>query len=159
MAHAGPTMPRPTLADPDTCASLRQRLQALRPDTPRRWGTLTAHEMLCHVADAADAVLDPEGKRPEVGAKPIIKWIALRSGLPWPKGFQAPTRIDQRKGGTPPVEFEADRRRALDGLARLAAAPDHVWPRTHKVFGTMEPADWFRWAFRHTDHHLRQFGL
>lgn len=152
-------MPRSTLADPDTYASLRQRLQALRPDTPRRWGTLTAHEMLCHVADAADAVLDPDAKRPEVGAKPILKWIALRSGLPWPKGFQAPTRIDQRKGGTPPVEFEADRRRALDGLARLAAAPDHVWPRTHMVFGTMEPTDWFRWAFRHTDHHLRQFGL
>ncbi|HJV21682.1 MAG TPA: hypothetical protein VJ570_03245 [Holophagaceae bacterium] len=152
-------MSRPTLADPATHARLVQRLQALRPDSPRRWGTLTAHEMLCHVADAADAVLDQEAPRPAVGARPLVKWIALRSGLPWPKGFRAPARIDQRKGGTPPGDFEADRLRAVDGLAHLAAAPDHIWPRSHKVFGTMEPADWLRWAFRHTDHHLRQFGL
>ncbi|HJV89993.1 MAG TPA: hypothetical protein VJ623_06790 [Holophagaceae bacterium] len=152
-------MTRPTLADPATHTRLVQRLEALRPDSPRRWGAMSAHEMLCHLGDAADAVLDPEAPRPAVGAKPLIKWIALRSGLPWPKGFQAPARIDARKGGTPPDDFEADRRRVLDGLARLAAAPAHIWPRTHKVFGTMEPTDWLRWAFRHTDHHLRQFGL
>jgi hypothetical protein len=152
-------MPQPTLADPATYKRLLQRLQALTPETPRRWGTMTAHEMLCHLADAAEAVLDPQAKRPEVGARPLAKWFALRSGLPWPRGFQAPARIDQRKGGTPPVEFEADRSRSIDGLARLAAAPDHAWPRAHKIFGTMKPADWLRWAFRHTDHHLRQFGL
>jgi hypothetical protein len=29
----------------------------------------------------------------------------------------------------------------------------------HRVFGLMTVADWQRWAYKHADHHLRQFGL
>jgi hypothetical protein len=32
-------------------------------------------------------------------------------------------------------------------------------PAGHGRFGTMTTRDWHRWAYRHTDHHLRQFGL
>jgi hypothetical protein len=44
----------------------------------------------------------------------------------------------------------------IDGIA--AAAPDALDP-AHGLFGTMSLRDWQRWAYRHTDHHLRQFGL
>ena len=33
------------------------------------------------------------------------------------------------------------------------AAPDHIDSEP------MTRAQWMRWAFMHTDHHLRQFGL
>ncbi len=29
----------------------------------------------------------------------------------------------------------------------------------HPVFGLMTRAQWGRWAYRHMDHHLRQFGV
>jgi hypothetical protein len=29
----------------------------------------------------------------------------------------------------------------------------------HPVFQKMSAAEWGRWAYRHVDHHARQFGL
>ncbi len=115
--------------------------------------------MVCHVADAHAAVLDPNGQRPAPRWRPVMKWIALYAPLNWPKGFKSPARIDQRKGGTKPTAFEADRQRAIATLRALAAAPPEAWPPNHAVFGTLTAEDWRVWAFRHTDHHLRQFGL
>jgi hypothetical protein len=28
----------------------------------------------------------------------------------------------------------------------------------HPIFGRMTEAEWMRWGYLHTDHHLRQFG-
>ena len=38
------------------------------------------------------------------------------------------------------------------------AAPGALTP-AHGFFGRMSTADWQRWAYKHTNHHLRQFGL
>ena len=40
-----------TVADPTVLRSLTERLTRLRPESQRRWGTLTPHEMLCHLGD------------------------------------------------------------------------------------------------------------
>ena len=45
---------------------------------------------------------------------------------------------------------------AIDGIA--AADPAAV-ERAHGVFGAMALRDWQRWAYKHVDHHLRQFGV
>ena len=46
-----------TVADPSVLRSLVSRLRALAPKSERRWGTLTPHEMLCHLGDAGEMVL------------------------------------------------------------------------------------------------------
>jgi hypothetical protein len=50
-----------TVADPAVLQSLVARLRRVRLDSPRRWGILTAHEMLCHLGDSTAMVL---GSRP-----------------------------------------------------------------------------------------------
>ena len=147
-----------SVADPRTLARLVQRLDALRPETPRRWGTLTAGEMLCHLGDGPPNILG----RPPSGDAPLRrlrKWVGLYSPLPWPRGAKTPPHSDPRAGGTRPTDFEQDRRRAIEGLRRLARAPDADLAASHGTFGRMTPGDWKRWAYRHADHHLRQFGL
>ncbi len=147
-----------TVTEPDVLTQLIARLDALRPDTPRRWGTLTPGEMLCHLADAAASVIGGPGTR--VGCRrPLFKWFALYSPLRWPRGAKTPPDVDPRASGTQPSDFERDRRRAVETLHALATAPDAVFASAHSVFGTMRAHDWHRWAYRHTDHHLRQFGL
>ena len=66
---------------------------------------------------------------------------------------------DPKVGGTQPSVFAQDLLRAVAGLETIASAkPDTLEP-VHGFFGTMSVADWQRWAYKHTDHHLRQFGL
>ena len=37
----------------DACrVEILERLRSVRPDSARRWGTMTPHQMVCHCADA-----------------------------------------------------------------------------------------------------------
>ncbi len=84
-----------------------------------------------------------------------MKWIALYLPLPWPKGIPTRPEIDQLCGGTRPMDFAADLARA-EGLLD-ALTTQSVWA-PHPIFGVMTRADWLRWGYVHTAHHLRQFG-
>jgi uncharacterized protein HemX len=55
--------------------------------------------------------------------------------------------------------LENDVRRAIAGLEGIAVADAQAVEPAHGVFGAMSVADWQRWAWKHADHHLRQFGL
>lgn len=149
-----------TVANPAVVHSLASRLRALDPASARRWGTLTPHEMLCHLADSQDMVLKirPRMKPAVAVAHPIAKLLWLWSPLHWPHGWPTNPQFDPRVGGTRPAVFAADRERVIAGLERLAAAAGELDP-SHGKFGPMSVREWQRWAWRHADHHLRQFGL
>jgi len=147
-----------SLEDSEILTQLVTRLSAVRPDTPRQWGTMTAGEMLCHLGDATASVIDAP-PAPDTKGSRLLKWFALNVPLAWPRGLKTPASVDPKAGGTKPSDFESDRRRAIEGLRQFAAASAHSLSATHGAFGPMTPKDWYRWAYRHTDHHLRQFGV
>ena len=148
-----------TVANRHVLQSLDERLRALTPDRPRRWGTLTAHEMLCHLGDSTDMALGARPRNHPVRTRRRVAWklLWLWCPTPWPRGVRTSTRNDPRAEGTRPSEFTKDMERAIAGLARVADARDGLEP-AHGIFGAMSARDWQRWAYRHTDYHLRQFG-
>ena len=151
-----------TIADDQTLGSLVERLRRLCPDTPRRWGTLTAGEMLCHLGDAHESVLGtriPPGPPPSGVPRPLLKLLALYAPVPWPKGAKTRPGVDPRIDGTRPGDFEQDRERAIASLKGLAVAAPATLAARHFMFGPMSALDWRRWAYRHVTYHLRQFDL
>lgn len=119
---------------------------------------MTAHQMVCHCADACRMALGEATPRDvsTAATRHLIKWFALYAPLRWPPGIQTVDEFDQRKGGTCPTDFAAD----VADLARLVdriRRREGTWPR-HPFFGPMSEATWLRWAYLHMDHHLRQFG-
>jgi hypothetical protein len=150
-----------TVASPQVLGSLVARLQALQPGSRRRWGTLTAHEMLCHLGDSTSMVLRtrPRARPLQVRERPLVKGLGLWSPLRWPHGWATSPMLNPKAGGTQPSVFAQDLVRAIAGLEGIAKAePDALEP-VHGFFGSMSVADWQRWAYKHTDHHLRQFGV
>jgi len=151
-----------TVAQPSVLTELVTRLKRLGPHAERRWGTLTAAELLCHLGDAFESVLGlrvPPGPPPSGKARPVLKWLILYSPMPWPQGARTRPGVDPHREGTRPGEFEGDRARVISGLTQLAAAPAEQLAPVHFMVGPMSRANWHRWAYKHTDHHLRQFGL
>jgi hypothetical protein len=149
-----------TVADPNVLATLVRRLRAVQADSQRRWGTLTSHEMLCHLGDATAMVL---GTRPRKGPvqlrqRAVVKMLGLWSPIPWPHGWPTNPAHNPKAEGTRPSVFEKDLARAIEGLEGVASAAPGALTPAHGFFGTMSSLDWQRWAYRHTDHHLRQFG-
>jgi hypothetical protein len=149
-----------TVADVAVLRSLSERLAAITPESRRRWGTLTPHEMLCHLGDAGEMVLRirPRERPVPLRRRRLVKWLGLWSPVRWPHGWQTNPAHDPRVAGTRPTEFAADLRRAVAALEGIAAARPGAVEPVHGVFGTMSVRDWQRWAYKHTDHHLRQFG-
>lgn len=150
-----------SVADPAVLESLKHRFAALTPGSERRWGTLTAHEMVCHIADSSDMILKTRPRTLPSPVKPrfLFKFVGLWTPIRWPHGWRTNPRLDPRVAGTKPSEFLADRTRALVGLDALARAEKGSLEHVHGVFGSMSTRDWQRFAFKHTDHHLRQFGV
>lgn len=151
-----------TIAEDPVLAGLVSRLRNLTPDSARRWGTLTPGEMLCHLGDAGESVLGlrvPPGPPPSGARRRVVKWVILYSGMPWPKGAKTRPGVDPKREGTRPGDFERDRTRVITGLTALASAPAQQLNPVHFMVGPMSRRDWQRWAYRHVDHHLRQFGL
>jgi Protein of unknown function (DUF1569) len=149
-----------TLAREQDTAELFQRLKRLRPDSPRRWGKMSAHQAVCHLADACRMAM---GEKPVSDAsglpqRTIIRWVALYAPMQWPPGIVTRPEIDQLVAGTSPLDFAADMTQLEALLGALAARRGVGWP-VHPIFGRLSESAWLRWGYLHMDHHLRQFGV
>ncbi len=149
-----------TLAEDRWKDEILLRLMTVRPDSTRRWGRMSAHQMICHLSDAFRIVTGQKSVNSVSGPfqRTVVKWIALYVPLRWPPGIPTMPEVDQRHGGTKPADFAGDLA-ALRSLVELIASrsAQDDWP-AHPFFGPMTRAAWLRWGYLHTDHHLRQFG-
>jgi len=149
-----------TLADQRQRAEIARRIVSTSPASRRRWGTMTAGQMICHLSDAYRVALGDKNAEPVKnrynGA--AMKWAGLWLPLPWPHGVATVPECDAMLGGTPPIEFERDKRELLELVKRFAAEPAVVAKHSHPFFGLMTEKEWMRWGYLHADHHLRQFG-
>jgi Protein of unknown function (DUF1569) len=139
--------------------SIEKRISALLPGDRRRWGKMSAHEMVCHLGDSFRLALGEKTASPATGflRRTLVKWIALGAPMKWPKGVPTRPEMEQGVGGTSPVAFEEDLRKLLFLLDRFRGdSVDISIP--HPIFGPLTRAQWLRWGYRHADHHLRQFG-
>jgi hypothetical protein len=149
-----------TLASERDRTDLVRRLRQVRPDSVRRWGTMSAPQMVCHLADAFRMSTGDKHVNPAAGLlqRTVVKWIALYVPLAWPAGILTRPEIDQALGGTCPGDFASDVTGVQQLMERMVTRrPGDPWP-THPIFGRMSARDWLRWGYLHVDHHLRQFG-
>lgn len=149
-----------TLARQADKAEILQRLRRLRPESGRRWGRMSAHQMVCHLSDS---FLMATGQKPVSHAtspfrQTIGKWLALYLPLRWPAGILTRPELDQETQGTKGTTFPADVARLEALVERATTQSWSIDWQVHPIFGPMSRAAWLRWGYLHVDHHLRQFG-
>ena len=146
-----------SLLDPDGPANIRARLARLEPTASRRWGTMTVTQMLCHAGDqlrCALGELETHQRKSILSSRPL-RWLAIHV-MPWPKGVRtAPEMLTT----LPAPTFPEDRRTLLEILDRFVREMPLRGPALHPLFGVLSVRDWGVLAWRHLDHHLRQFGV
>lgn len=150
-------IPMSTFADPEVKASVRQRIERLTPNSARQWGRMTQQQMICHLTDGFRMAAGERHPKPvdNFFSRSVVRWVALHSGLTWPKGVKTVPEADQEQGGTKPVDWDRDLTELLQKLDAFQAKDGNP----HPMFGPLSAAEWNTWGFRHADHHLRQFGL
>lgn len=149
----------PSVFTPEREAELRARVERLSPDAPAQFGTLTAPRMICHLIDAYRNALGENPTRWKKGvlSTPVMRWLILYV-VPFPKGKAKTARSFL---ATQPAEWAADVARWNELLTRIVAMGKKSAPRwdVHPLFGPLSTKDWGTLIYKHTDHHLRQFGV
>ena len=148
-----------SIRSPAHLDALLARVARLAPDSPRRWGRMTPHQAVCHLSDALRATLGEWTKPPHrvPPMRNLIRFVAFNLPCRWPHGVRTARELDQERDGTKPVEFERDRAELVALLRRIASS-DHATLPPHPLWGRMSRGMTGRYVWRHTDHHLRQFG-
>lgn len=144
-----------SMLQPEIREEVRRRLASVPADRAPLWGGMNASRMMAHIADAM---------RMALGDLPVRdKWMPLRYPplkqlvlyvVPFPRGAPTARELIDRTPG----DIDAERR-AIDGLLeRLAARALDAPAPAHPIFGPLTVRQWGVLGYKHTDHHLRQFG-
>jgi hypothetical protein len=147
------------IAEDAVLNDLVSRLERLTPTHAAAWGTMNGQQMARHLGDACEAVLmrRPFASRPRGKPSPLRKFVLLHLLRQMPRGIKA--GADPAGAAVDPADFASDLSRAVTLLQALADAAPEALVDQHPVLGPMTRANWMRWAYLHTDHHLRQFGV
>jgi hypothetical protein len=145
-----------TLWDPRTHQEVLSRIRRLTPERRAQWGRMTCPQMVVHVTDALDlymGALTSAGKRTPLQYAPLKQVFVYL--VPIPKNVPTAPELIARMPGDWSEEI-ARLTRTLSAFAAQHARTD--WP-LHPIFGRMSRRAYGVLAYRHTDHHLRQFGV
>ena len=139
----------------DTRQGIRERIEALAPSARPLWGKMNAARMLAHCSAQLRmswGEIPCKARKSPLGRPPIKQ--ALVYFVPWPKS--APTAPELIRPDT--ENWQAEK---TDLLALVDRFPTAIQKSSapHPLFGKLSRRAWGRLAFRHLDHHLRQFGL
>lgn len=146
-----------TIFDRATHVEVLERIRRLRPDAARRWGQMTAPQMVAHLTDQMRHTMGDATAAPRQGVlrNRLVRYLVVY-WLPWPKGrIKGPPEAFLTK----PTAWDADVTALIDLVNRFVDhGPDGDWPE-HAFFGKMTGRDWGVFCHKHFNHHLSQFGV
>ena len=134
------------------------RVESLRPDSPREWGTMDVAQTMSHCALALEAATGDAVLKSNFMAKligPLFKgWIVG----PKPFSQNAPTH-PQLVLKSARCDFARERTRLLAVVRKFhGAGPASAAKYRHAFVGKLTGDEWGVVQHKHLDHHLRQFS-
>jgi hypothetical protein len=147
-----------SLYETTTAEEVKQRIGALGPGSERRWGKMSAPQMLAHCSVAMEtAVGDTVLPRLLIGR---VLGVLVKPGFTNDKPLS-------KNGPTAPgliVKDERDLAAEQDRLIVLIdrfsqGGPEGCTKEPHCFFGKLTPEEWGKGMYKHLDHHLQQFGV
>lgn len=149
-----------TLVDVGEIQQLTARIQRLEAGSKPDWGSMSAGGMVRHLLDSFEVAM---GRR-QAGdvsnwlSRSLLRFLAMRMPMQWPKGYPTRPELDQKIGGTKPGDFAPEREKLISVLQQFPSTPRDFAFGRHPVFAELSEWEWMRWGWLHVDHHLRQFG-
>ncbi len=147
-----------TLFESSSANELIQRLNNLSPTSQPQWGKMNVAQMLAHCASGVQMA---HGTRhfPRVFIGRIIgPFIKKKVLTEAPMHQNSPTHKEMLISDT--REFEKEKEMLINEIRSfVASGKQGVKEHTHPFFGKMSIDEWGIIAYKHVDHHLRQFGV
>jgi hypothetical protein len=133
------------------------RIESLQPYNQPQWGKMNVSQMLAHCQVPFSYYFGERKQRRGLMAilfgtmakKKMLHNGAFTKNLPTAKDFIV---TDER-------DFEKEKRQLIEMIKRFTSTADPHIVQQHPFFGKMSGNEWAVLAYKHLDHHLRQFGV
>ena len=139
---------------------LIDRINRLQNGSNAKWGKMTVEEMMIHCAAGFQMAFGDFPTKLRVSSfRAMVARILFVELLPFPKHAQAPPEINISKKLTTRKSFSEARTFLIEQIIRVQNTPvDHRFP-PHPIFNNLSRRQWGKLAYKHLDHHLKQFGV
>lgn len=144
-----------TIFDTKTVAEFVSRINLLQENNKAQWGKMDAFQMLKHCTLSEEMFQGKKAyKRLFIGR--LFGGMALKGILKneYPMKKNQPTHSEMKITGT--GNFENGRAKLIELLQEYTSFSNVNF--THPFFGKMTKEQIGDYVYKHTDHHLRQFG-
>ena len=151
-------MTYPSIFEQATVNQLIERINQLSPITERKWGTMTVNQMLEHQVRVFLVALGEE----KIKVPFLLKLAGpfLKGNLLNDKDFGHNGPTAKQYVITEEPDFETGRTKLIQLLQQFSSEGIAVAAtRKHDIFGKLTGEEWSIAMYKHTDHHLRQFGV
>jgi hypothetical protein len=147
-----------SLFDAQSRAQMLARIQQLTPESKAAWGKMSNAQMLAHCAMAFDTAFGTiSGKQIFLG-KLFGKMAKKKLNHADPFGKNSPT--SPKLIAVNAIDFEKEKQHLVQQITKFGeGGPEKVTDNVHMFYGKMTKQEWDLLMFKHTDHHLRQFGV
>ena len=146
------------LFDSETAQQIIDRVQKLQPTSKARWGSMNATEMLLHANMCNEEIFSgaqPAGKT--TYKQYLLRILALYIAPKFKKNIKG-DGLKETTGKIDAASFKMQQQQFMQLIRRFPQHKDPV-KLTHIAFGNISTNEWGIAAYKHMDHHLRQFGV
>ena len=147
-----------SLFDKVTADKIIDRVNRLQPDNRALWGKMNATEMLLHANLCNKEIFQPVRPAKKTTLKQyMLRLLALYIAPNFKKGIKGDAK-KETVGKIDEKEFAQQRETFIE---LINCFPTHRGELTlpHIAFGNISTKEWGIAAYKHMDHHLRQFGV
>ena len=150
------------LFNPVIVQETERRILRLGAESKRQWGSMELVQTLAHCTSGIEMAMGTIHARPApILARVIgqlIKPFVFRDDQPMRRNSPSSPELFSRVPGE--ADFVAERSRLIQTLHNFASGgPSCCSHYPHPFFGRLKPEEWSVLAYKHLDHHLRQFGV
>lgn len=147
-----------SLFDKSAKDSLIHRIEQLTPEMQAKWGKMNVNQMLAHCSSTMEVVRDQKHiKRVFIGY--LLGGLMKKQFFnEKPYGKNGPTHPYFIHNDT--AEFEQEKQTLINHLqAFQEGGAAKCTKQPHAFFGKLNEEQWAMGMYKHTDHHLQQFGV
>lgn len=148
-----------SLFEAEAYQEILDRIEKLDENAPAKWGKMNVNQMLVHCQKPIELSLgEAIIKKPNIIKRMLFKMIspALYNDKPWKEGL--PTA--QEYVITDSYEFETEKEKLKSKINKMSSSKTYFEPsKKHPYFGKFTADQWGKSAYKHLDHHFKQFGV
>jgi hypothetical protein len=150
------------LFDPILVEETKQRILQLHAESKPQWGCMAVAQTLAHCTSGIEMAMGIiQAKRAPFPANWIgrlIKPLVFRDDKPMRRN--SPSSPELFSADSTKCDFISERSRLIAAIDSFASQGPKCCSRyPHPFFGPLKPQQWAILAYKHLDHHLRQFGV